>query len=168
MLDERAADRLPTAATCMNLLKLPPYRSAQQVRSRSGEGGGDCIVMCCRAAWGRHFQHESLLDAVDEACLVKPYHSHPPLPPRCATSFYMPSTAAPALSSAEASAWRCAARHWTLHVLPAQGLVAAAAFCTTCLVCSYHSKHLLGGGSCFVHNAPCLLIPLQTFTLCRD
>ncbi|PSC67747.1 E3 ubiquitin-ligase UPL6 [Micractinium conductrix] len=34
MLDERAADRLPTAATCMNLLKLPPYRSAQQVRDK--------------------------------------------------------------------------------------------------------------------------------------
>jgi ubiquitin-protein ligase E3 C len=34
MLDERAPDRLPTAATCMNLLKLPPYRSAQQIRDK--------------------------------------------------------------------------------------------------------------------------------------
>lgn len=44
MLDERAAERLPTAATCMNLLKLPPYRTPQQVRDkllyavRSGAG----------------------------------------------------------------------------------------------------------------------------------
>ena len=34
MLDERAADRLPTAATCMNLLKLPPYRTPQQIREK--------------------------------------------------------------------------------------------------------------------------------------
>ncbi len=34
MLDARATDRLPTAATCMNLLKLPPYRTVQQMRDR--------------------------------------------------------------------------------------------------------------------------------------
>lgn len=34
MLDNHAPDRLPTAATCMNLLKLPPYRSAQQIRDK--------------------------------------------------------------------------------------------------------------------------------------
>ena len=34
VLDESAADRLPTAATCMNLLKLPPYRNAAQIRSK--------------------------------------------------------------------------------------------------------------------------------------
>lgn len=33
-LDVHASDRLPTAATCMNLLKLPPYRSAQQIREK--------------------------------------------------------------------------------------------------------------------------------------
>ncbi|KAL4436604.1 hypothetical protein ABPG75_003743 [Micractinium tetrahymenae] len=34
MLDEHAAERLPTAATCMNLLKLPPYRTPQQIRDK--------------------------------------------------------------------------------------------------------------------------------------
>jgi ubiquitin-protein ligase E3 C len=34
MLDEHAPDRLPTAATCVNLLKLPPYRTAQQIRDK--------------------------------------------------------------------------------------------------------------------------------------
>lgn len=34
MLDSHAPDRLPTAATCMNLLKLPPYQSAQQIREK--------------------------------------------------------------------------------------------------------------------------------------
>lgn len=34
MLDERATERLPTAATCMNVLKLPPYRTAQQTRDK--------------------------------------------------------------------------------------------------------------------------------------
>jgi ubiquitin-protein ligase E3 C len=34
MLDEHAVERLPTAATCMNLLKLPPYRTAQQIRDK--------------------------------------------------------------------------------------------------------------------------------------
>ncbi|KAL4444560.1 hypothetical protein ABPG77_002377 [Micractinium sp. CCAP 211/92] len=34
MLDERAVERLPTAATCMNLLKLPPYRTPQQIRDK--------------------------------------------------------------------------------------------------------------------------------------
>ena len=33
-LDPHAPDRLPTAATCMNLLKLPPYRSADQIRDK--------------------------------------------------------------------------------------------------------------------------------------
>ncbi|DBB12911.1 TPA: hypothetical protein ACH3X3_005665 [Trebouxia sp. C0006] len=33
-LDPHASDRLPTAATCMNLLKLPPYRSAHQIRDK--------------------------------------------------------------------------------------------------------------------------------------
>ena len=32
VLDSAASDRLPTAATCMNLLKLPPYRNAAQIR----------------------------------------------------------------------------------------------------------------------------------------
>lgn len=31
---EEALDRLPTAATCMNLLKLPPYRSKQQLEQK--------------------------------------------------------------------------------------------------------------------------------------
>jgi hypothetical protein len=34
VLDPAASDRLPTASTCMNLLKLPPYRSAEQVREK--------------------------------------------------------------------------------------------------------------------------------------
>ena len=34
MLDEHATERLPTAATCMNVLKLPPYRTAQQIREK--------------------------------------------------------------------------------------------------------------------------------------
>jgi len=32
VLDSAASDRLPTAATCMHLLKLPPYRNAAQIR----------------------------------------------------------------------------------------------------------------------------------------
>ncbi|KAI3469244.1 hypothetical protein Pfo_025907 [Paulownia fortunei] len=31
---EEALDRLPTSATCMNLLKLPPYRSKQQMEQK--------------------------------------------------------------------------------------------------------------------------------------
>lgn len=31
---EEALDRLPTSATCMNLLKLPPYRSKQQMETK--------------------------------------------------------------------------------------------------------------------------------------
>ena len=34
VLDPAATDRLPTAATCMNLLKLPPYRSAHEIREK--------------------------------------------------------------------------------------------------------------------------------------
>ena len=34
VLDSRAGDRLPTSATCMNLLKLPPYQSVQQMREK--------------------------------------------------------------------------------------------------------------------------------------
>ncbi|MEW5297235.1 MAG: hypothetical protein WDW36_000459 [Sanguina aurantia] len=34
MLDAGAVGRLPTAATCMNLLKLPPYRSVQVMREK--------------------------------------------------------------------------------------------------------------------------------------
>ena len=34
VLDPRATERLPTAATCMNLLKLPPYGSAEQIREK--------------------------------------------------------------------------------------------------------------------------------------
>ena len=34
MLDPGAAARLPTAATCMNLLKLPPYRTMAQMRQK--------------------------------------------------------------------------------------------------------------------------------------
>ena len=33
-LDPAAAERLPTAATCMNLLKLPPYRTPEQMRAK--------------------------------------------------------------------------------------------------------------------------------------
>ncbi|KAK7853912.1 e3 ubiquitin-protein ligase upl6, partial [Quercus suber] len=31
---EEALDRLPTSATCMNLLKLPPYRSKEQLETK--------------------------------------------------------------------------------------------------------------------------------------
>ncbi|GFZ11609.1 ubiquitin protein ligase 6 [Actinidia rufa] len=31
---EEALDRLPTSATCMNLLKLPPYRSKEQLEQK--------------------------------------------------------------------------------------------------------------------------------------
>ncbi|GFR51002.1 hypothetical protein Agub_g13328, partial [Astrephomene gubernaculifera] len=34
MLDPSAPNRLPTASTCMNLLKLPPYRTSQQMRDK--------------------------------------------------------------------------------------------------------------------------------------
>eukprot|EP00891_Asterochloris_glomerata_P001416 jgi/Astpho2/1416/fgenesh1_pm.00025_%23_13_t len=34
VLDSASTDRLPTAATCMNLLKLPPYRSAHEIREK--------------------------------------------------------------------------------------------------------------------------------------
>lgn len=34
VLDPHAVERLPTAATCMNLLKLPPYPSAQLIREK--------------------------------------------------------------------------------------------------------------------------------------
>jgi hypothetical protein len=35
VLDEASQARLPTASTCMNLLKLPPYRDAQVGRARA-------------------------------------------------------------------------------------------------------------------------------------
>ncbi|MCD9644903.1 E3 ubiquitin-protein ligase upl6 [Datura stramonium] len=31
---EEALDRLPTSATCMNLLKFPPYRSKEQMEQK--------------------------------------------------------------------------------------------------------------------------------------
>ena len=34
MLDPGAAERLPTSATCMNLLKLPPYRTTQAMSEK--------------------------------------------------------------------------------------------------------------------------------------
>lgn len=34
VLDERSQQRLPTAATCMNLLKLPPYKTLEEVQSK--------------------------------------------------------------------------------------------------------------------------------------
>ena len=34
VLDEAAQERLPTASTCVNLLKLPPYRSASVIREK--------------------------------------------------------------------------------------------------------------------------------------
>lgn len=34
VLDPGATARLPTAATCMNLLKLPPYRTAEEMRAK--------------------------------------------------------------------------------------------------------------------------------------
>jgi hypothetical protein len=32
--DEAAQERLPSASTCINLLKLPPYRSATVIRDK--------------------------------------------------------------------------------------------------------------------------------------
>ncbi len=34
VLDPTATHRLPTAATCMNLLKLPPYADPRQMRDK--------------------------------------------------------------------------------------------------------------------------------------
>lgn len=34
VLDETAQERLPSSSTCINLLKLPPYRSAEAVRDK--------------------------------------------------------------------------------------------------------------------------------------
>jgi len=34
VLDDAAVNRLPTAATCMNLLKLPPYRTTAAMREK--------------------------------------------------------------------------------------------------------------------------------------
>lgn len=34
MLQPGATQRLPTAATCMNLLKLPPYRTVKEMREK--------------------------------------------------------------------------------------------------------------------------------------
>ena len=34
VLDPSAVERLPTASTCINLLKLPPYNSMEQMRSK--------------------------------------------------------------------------------------------------------------------------------------
>lgn len=34
VLDDSAQERLPSSSTCINLLKLPPYRSAEAVRSK--------------------------------------------------------------------------------------------------------------------------------------
>lgn len=34
MLDEASSQRLPTAATCMNLLKLPPYKTLPEIKSK--------------------------------------------------------------------------------------------------------------------------------------
>lgn len=34
VLDEASQERLPTASTCVNLLKLPPYRSAKIIREK--------------------------------------------------------------------------------------------------------------------------------------
>jgi len=31
---EEHADRLPTSATCMNLLKLPPYKTKEQLQMK--------------------------------------------------------------------------------------------------------------------------------------
>jgi len=44
MLDAGAPERLPTAATCMNLLKLPPYRTAAAMR--------DKLLYACHAGAG--------------------------------------------------------------------------------------------------------------------
>jgi hypothetical protein len=40
MLDAAEPDRLPTAATCMNLLKLPPYRTMQVIMMRISVSSG--------------------------------------------------------------------------------------------------------------------------------
>ena len=34
VLDEASQERLPTASTCVNLLKLPPYQSAKVIREK--------------------------------------------------------------------------------------------------------------------------------------
>ena len=34
VLDEAAQERLPSSSTCINLLKLPPYRTAKAIRSK--------------------------------------------------------------------------------------------------------------------------------------
>jgi ubiquitin-protein ligase E3 C len=34
VLDAGARQRLPTAATCMNLLKLPPYKGVAEMREK--------------------------------------------------------------------------------------------------------------------------------------
>eukprot|EP00873_Tetraselmis_striata_P002147 jgi/Tetstr1/422411/TSEL_013249.t1 len=34
MLDDSSAERLPTASTCMNLLKLPPYKTREAMREK--------------------------------------------------------------------------------------------------------------------------------------
>jgi ubiquitin-protein ligase E3 C len=34
VLTDAATERLPTSATCMNLLKLPPYQDKQQMRQK--------------------------------------------------------------------------------------------------------------------------------------
>jgi ubiquitin-protein ligase E3 C len=34
VLDSSSVERLPTSATCMNLLKLPPYQSVQAMRDK--------------------------------------------------------------------------------------------------------------------------------------
>ncbi len=34
VLDSSSRQRLPTAATCMNLLKLPPYKTLEEMRSK--------------------------------------------------------------------------------------------------------------------------------------
>ena len=34
VLDEAAQERLPSSSTCINLLKLPPYRTAETIRSK--------------------------------------------------------------------------------------------------------------------------------------
>ncbi len=34
VLDAGAQERLPSSSTCINLLKLPPYQSAEAVRSK--------------------------------------------------------------------------------------------------------------------------------------
>jgi ubiquitin-protein ligase E3 C len=34
VLNEDSQERLPTASTCINLLKLPPYKSAGMIRDK--------------------------------------------------------------------------------------------------------------------------------------